>query len=173
MAVVLEIDESNGGTETVTDGITQIVAGSLDQQSNTLTPGAAPLTPGTPAYEKWLRFHFTALGGAAGISTLKVWAAAPPAEHTFQWNGHTIQATYASANHVQTTYAAAATSTTRTPEILPTSEPTSANVGIAGLLAGSLSAVGRSDYILLQVRPTALALAGSTIIVSFGYQIVA
>jgi hypothetical protein len=171
MAAVLEIDESNGTTEVVTDGLTAINAGPID--SATLVPGTSPIVAGTNSYEKWLRMHCTALGGAAAVDTFKVWAAPPPADTVFHFNGSIAQATYEAANHRQTVYAAPATTTTRTPEVMPITEPASANIGIAGSLTGQLSAAGRSDYILLQVRVDSLATSGGTVSVSFGYQIVA
>jgi hypothetical protein len=171
MAAVLEIDESNGATEVVTDGLTAINAGPID--SATLMPATSPIVAGTNSYEKWLRIHLTALGGAAAIDTFKVWAGPPPADTAFYFNGSTAQATYQDTNHRQTVYAAPTTTTTRTPEVIPITEPASANIGIAGSLTGQLSAVGRSDYILLQVRVDILATSGGTVSVSFGYQIVA
>jgi hypothetical protein len=169
MAAVLEIDESNGATEVVTDGLTAINAGPID--SATLVPATSPIVAGTNSYEKWLRMHLTALGGAAAVDTFKVWAAPPPAETSLYFNGATVQATYDVSK--QTTYAAPATTATRTPTVLPITEPGTANIGIGGNLTGQLSAVGRSDYILLQVRVSVAATAGSTLTVSFGYQIVA
>src|SRR4029450_14101503 len=128
MAAVLEIDESNGGTETVTDGIPAIVAGSID--SAVLVPATSPILAGTNSYEKWLRIHLTALGGAAAIDTFKVWAAPPPADTSLYFNGATVQATYDASK--QTTYAAPATTTTRTPTVLPITEPGPANLEIGG-----------------------------------------
>jgi len=171
VAITIEIDQSNGGTETVTDGITSVNAGSSDTaMQNTATN---PITAGQNSYELWLRWHVTSLGGATAVDTFKAWAQSPPANHTFAFNGHTVQATYNGANHKQTVYAAPAATTTRTPETLPTAEPASANIGIGGSLTGQLTAAGRSDYYLLQVRPDSGATVGSTVTASFGYQVVA
>jgi hypothetical protein len=172
VAVAIEIDQSNNSSgEVVTDGIAELHAASADVAVADIV--ANPLTAGTPAYELWLRWHVTGLGGAAAVSSFKAWAAAPPAEHSFHFNGHIDQTTYDAANHKQTTFAVPATSTTRTPETLPTSEPASPNIGIGGSLTGQLTAPGRSDYYLLQVRPTALAVSGTSVVASFGYQVIA
>jgi hypothetical protein len=53
-------------TEVVTDGLTAINAGPID--SATLVPASSPIVAGTNSYEKWLRMHLTALGGAAAAS---------------------------------------------------------------------------------------------------------
>ena len=171
MAVILEIDESNGATETVTANVAALKAGSIDAAS--FDPTANPITPGNNSFEKWVRIHVTDLGGAASVLGFKVWAEGPPAQTSLHSNGHTAQATYDSANHKRTTYAAPVTSATRTPEAMPTSEPATANLGIAGNLTGQLTAPGRSDYQLIQVRTTVSATVGATLTVSFGYEAIA
>ena len=171
MAVILEIDESNGATETITANVGALFAGSVDASS--FTPTASPITPGQNSYEKWVRIHVTDLGGAAAVTAFKVWAEAPPAQTSLHSNGHTVQATYDAANHKRTAYAAPATSATRTPEAMPSTEPVTANLGIAGSLAGQLTAPGRSDYQLIQVRTTGAATVGATLTVSFGYEAIA
>jgi len=171
MAVILEIDESNGATETVTPNVAALFAGSVDAQS--FDPTGNPITPGESSYEKWIRIHVTDLGGGAAVTAFKVWAEAPPTHTSLHSNGHTVQATYDAANHKQTSYAAPSTATTRTPEPMPTSEPASANLGIGGSLTGSLTAPGRSDYQLIQVRTTVSATAGATLTISFGYEAIA
>lgn len=167
MAAILEIDESNGATETVTTNIGTLFAGSTDAFFFQATD--YPITPGQNSYEKWIRIHVTDLGGAAAVTGFKVWAEAPPAQTSLHFNGHTIQGTYDSGNHKQTSYAQPSTAATRTPEAMPTSEPASANLGIGGSLTGQLTAPGRSDYLLIQVRTTGSATIGDTLTVNFGY----
>lgn len=173
MAVTLEIDESNqSGGEVVHDAIPSIAFGITDAWNQ--DPVANAVTPGGNSMEKWLRLHFTSLGAAAAVGNLKVWAAAPPANITLGYNGALDETTYDGANHKQTTFAAPATTATRTPETLPTSEPASANLGIGGNLTGQLTAPGRSDYYVLQGRVGASATTGFTSLVfSFGYEAVA
>jgi hypothetical protein len=167
MAVILEMDESNGATETVTPNVLTLVAGSVDAAS--FDPATYPLTPGANSYEKWIRIHVTDLGGAAAVTGFKVWASAPPAGTSVYYNGSTDQATYNAANHKQVSYSPPVTAATRTPEPMPTSEPASANLGIGGSLTGQLIAPGWTDYQLIQVRTTGSATVGATLTVHLGY----
>jgi hypothetical protein len=168
MAAVIEIDESNhvAGAEAITHAIPALRAGATDSAT-----AQVPILAGTAAYEKWTRIHVTDLGGASAVDLFTIWAQAPPAEHTFWGNGTTTQVTYDGTKQV--TYSAPANTTTRTPAQLPVSQPGGPNLGIGGSLTGQLTAPGYSDYALLQVRPGAAAQAGGTVIVSYGYQIVA
>jgi hypothetical protein len=171
MAATLEIDESNGATETVTHGIANSNYGAVDTPN--LNAVANALTPGNNSFEKWQRWHVTAMGGSVEVRNLKFFATAPGANATHQFNGHTSQATYDSANHKQTVFAQPATTATRTPEAVPTSAPGSANVGIGGSLTGVLSAAGSSDYVLSQIRTTGAATAGATLTLTYRYDEVA
>lgn len=171
MSVVVELDESNDSSgEVVHDGITQLNFGTADVYNQDIVANA--VIPGANAMEKWLRLHFTSLGSASAIKGCKVWAAAPPTNITFFYNGHTVQATYDASK--KTTFSTPATTTTRTPNSLPTSEPASANIGFAGSLTGQITAAGRSDYYLLQPRVGALATVGYTnLVYSFAFEAVA
>jgi hypothetical protein len=177
MAATVELCESNGATETVTHTLAVWPAlaasmGSVDQAN--LDPVTNRLTPGTNSYEKWQRVHVTALGAAAAVRSVKVWIEGALAPNTSShYNGSLSQATYDTANHKQTVYAQPATTATRTPEVMPTSEPASPNLGIGGSLTGSLTAAGYSDYLVQQIRTTASATAGSTVQLRVGYEEVA
>jgi hypothetical protein len=177
MAATIDVCESNGATETITHTLAVEPAlatsvGSIDAPN--LDPVANRLTPGANSYEKWQRVHVVALGGAAAIRTLKVWAEGTLSPNTtHQYNGSLSQATYDTANHKQTVYAQPTTTATRTPELMPTSEPASPNLGIGGSLTGALTAPGYSDYVVHQVRTTASATVGATISLVFGYEEVA
>jgi hypothetical protein len=177
MAATVELCESNGATETVTHGLAVLPAraasmGSVDQAN--LDPVTNRLTPGGNSYEKWQRVHVTALGGAAAVRTFKIWAEGAVATNTtHHYNGSLSQATYDSANHKQTTYAQPATTATRTPEPMVTSEPASPNLGIGGSLTGALTAPGYSDYLVHQIRTTASATTGATLTLRVGYEEVA
>lgn len=168
---VLHVDESNDdGGESVAEAIGSILLGNVDAFD--LDPTSAALTPGDNSFEKWLRFHFSDLEGATSVGELKVWGDAPSdTECTYHYNGSTSEGTYDGANHKQTGFSAPAATSTRTPEAFPTSEPGSANMGIGGDLTGELSAPGRSDYFLLQVRTTISATAGDTTTVFFAYAV--
>ena len=172
MAATVEIDESNDSTgEVVTDAISHSNYGAVDAAHLVLTVPANLITPGQNSREKWHRWHLVDLAGSAAIQTLKFWASAsPPTAWTHFFNGHTSQVNYEAANHRQTSFAAPATSTTRTPETVPTSEPAGPNIGIGGVLLGQLSAPGRSDYLLHQVRTTTAVAVGFLLTLFYGYE---
>src|SRR5437879_5527436 len=76
MAAIVQVSESNGAVETVTDGITNINFGSADLPN--LVPAShklvLPLVSQTAySYMKWLRVHLVSLGGSTQIDTLKIW----------------------------------------------------------------------------------------------------
>ena len=164
----VEIDESNGAVEVVTHGITQSNYGNLDAVH--LTASAVPLTPGQNSYEKAQRWHVSGLGGAVSVRAFRFYATPPAAGGTHGFNGSTVQATYDSANHKRTAYAPPATSATRTPEAVPTTPPGSANIGVAGVLAGELLAPGSTDYLYTQIRTTVAAVTGTLMTASYRYE---
>jgi hypothetical protein len=167
MAATIEIDESNGAAETVTHGITSAYYGSADGVH--LTLAGAGIVANTNSYEKWWRYHVSALGGASSVKNLRVFASAGPGINDLhQTNAHTIQATYDTAK--RTAYLQPGTGTTRTPNTMPTSIlPASANLGIAGSLTGSLTVPGSSDYLVSQIRVAAGSTTGATFVMTFGY----
>lgn len=172
MPATVEIDESNGATETLTHAITQSNYGAVDAANLNATTN--PLIPGDNAFEKWQRLHITAMGGSAVVRNLRYFGTAPAANTTHNFNGHTVQGTYDGANHKQTAYAQAAVTATRTPETVPVVAPATANIGFAGSLLGEISAAPAfSDYIVSQVRTTASATAGTTLTITFRYDEVA
>ena len=56
---------------------------------------------------------------------------------------------------------------------MPTSEPASANLGIGGDLAGTLTATGYSDYLIHQIVTDAGDVIGSTSTLNYQYDEVA
>lgn len=163
MAATVEICESNGAGETITHNITNSNMGSTDAAA--LDPVANPVVPGNNTYEKWQRFHVTALGGSSKIDNLKVWrTSALGANATHLTNART------SAYGGAATYATptAASSSTAT-QAMPTATPGTANLGIAGSLSGSLTGTGYSDYLVHQIQTTGSAIAGSTSTMNYQY----
>lgn len=77
MAVVVEVSESNGVVETVTDGITQINFGTADLPGASLVPIDHPLTVplvATNSFAKWLRVHLVSINAPSSqINNLQVW----------------------------------------------------------------------------------------------------
>jgi hypothetical protein len=107
------------------------------------------------------------------VKNLRFFATAPAANATHGFNGHTVQANYDAANHKQTAYGVAATTSTRTPEVVPTVAPGSANIGIGGSLTGSLTAAGTSDFVVSQIQLSPSAVAGTTMTLTFRHDEIA
>ena len=159
MASIVELDESNGSSETVTHAVGSLAMGTVDAPN--MVPGAsgARQGAGTNSISKMLRFHLTALGGGLGITNLRVYCDPSATGWTLHGNAHTNQGTYNGAR--LTSYVAPDTDTAKVPTALPVSDPGTANLGIGGTLAASLSAPGWSDYLRLQLR------AASGVVASF------
>jgi hypothetical protein len=119
-----------------------------------------PVTAGNNSYEVWLRAHFT--GTFTTISNLQFWKSDSNTDTgiSIKWDGsgNTVYAT-----PINTTSTVATTS-------MPTSDPGTANVSIAGSLGGSLSAAGYSDYAVMQLQTTVAAAAGDSSTYSFTMQ---
>lgn len=167
MAATVEIDESNGAGQTVTHNITNSNMGSVDAAA--LNAVANPVIPGDNTFEKWQRIHVTAMGGSSSINNLKVW-------RTGALGGAAVHLT----NARTTSYGGAATYATPTAadssiatQTMPTSEPATANLGIAGALSGELTATGSSDYLVHQIQTNVADVAGSTTTMNYQYDEVA
>jgi len=148
MTATFELSESNGASETVTDGITNLNYGSADQAN--LTPADHPITAGENSYEKWVRCHFT--GTFNKIDNIRIWKSAGDyvTGESIKTNLTTDAGSYSAASYSQPTQN---TSTVATND-MPTSEPSSANLGIGGSLTGSLTSEGYSDYWVSQLQTT-------------------
>ena len=161
--------EKNGASPTETPMIKGDY-GSVDAAN--LNPVLNPIAPNTNSYEKWQIWRLSSLDGAQAVDQLRFFATAPASGWTHFYNGDVSQATYASANHRQTSYSQPATTRTRTPASVVTSDPGQANIGIGGLLAGQLTAPGDSDYLVSQIVAGAVT-SGGTLTVSFARREVA
>jgi hypothetical protein len=167
MASTVEIDESNGASETVTHAITGLAMGTSDAAN--MTPGAAGARQpaGSNGMQKALRVHLTALGGGLGITNLRVYCDPATTGWSLYTNGTTNTTNYASSKI--TTYVQPTVSTSPVPYALPTSDPGAANLGIAGSLTGTLSAIGQSDYLYLQLRASGAVVASFSSPCFFAY----
>lgn len=167
MAATVSIAESNGAGETVTASITNTNMGNTDAVN--LDPVAYPVVPGNRTYAKYQRFNVSDISTSSAILNLKVWrSGALGGSATHVTNARTTS--YGGA----ATYATPVTSAIAgVDQTMPTSEPASANLGIGGSLAGSLTANGYSDYLIHQIVTNASDVAGSTSTVSYQYDEVA
>lgn len=162
MAATVQIDESNSVSETQTANITNTNMGSTDAAN--LDPVAFPVTPGNNTYEKWQRFHVTAMGGSSKIDNLQVWrTSALGGSAVHKTNART--SSYAGAETFATPTASASTYT----QTMPTSDPGAANLGIGGSLAGSRTTTGYSDYLIHQIQTNGADTAGSTSTMNYQY----
>lgn len=114
--------------------------------------------------EVWLRGHWT--GTFNTISNLKFWQSAAFSPATGLSLKYACTATYATPTSNDTSISTGQTNTAT----LPTATPGSNNIGIANNLAGTLSAVGYSDYIVLQLHIATTAAAGDTSLATFTLQ---
>ncbi len=163
MAVTLEIDEANGAGETLTHNITDSDMGSVD--SANLDPVANPVVAGARTFIKYQKMHVTAMGGSSKVDNLKVWrTGALGGSATHVTNART--SSYAGALAYATPTQSAVTNVDQT---MPTSVPSSANLGIGGSLTGSLTATGSSDYLGHQIITNGADTAGSTSTLNYQY----
>ena len=133
----ITLSESNGtlAAIVVTEDISNVNFGNDDDPN--LTPSASTIVAQADghSYEKWLRLHLTALGGGfqagEGISSNLV------------VNGY-IQSAYNTNGPVETDSEDAVVA-------ISEAVPISANVGVGGVLNGQLTAIGYTDYIVLQL----------------------
>jgi hypothetical protein len=164
MAATVEIDEYNGASAgTATHNITNTNMGSVD--SVNLDPVANAVLPGNNTFEKWQKIHVTAMGGSSKIDNLKIW-------RTGSLGGAAVHLT----NARTASYGGAATAATPTAsassiatQAMPSAAPGTANLGIAGSLAGNLAATGSSDFLVHQIQTNAADVAGSTTTMNYQY----
>ena len=167
MAAIVEIDESNGGSEVVTHAVASLAMGTIDAAQ--MTPGAAGArqAPGSDGMAKMLRVHLTALGGGLGIAALRVYCDPSSVGWSLWTNAATDPGAYATSK--LETYLAPSVATGPVPHALPVSDPGDANLGIGGNLAGTLATPGWSDYLRLQLRAAVGVVASFTSPCLFAY----
>jgi len=167
MAATVSISETNGAGGTVTASITNTNMGSVDAVN--LDPVTYPIDAGENSYTKYQRFNVTNMGGSSAIKTLKVW-------RTGDLGGSATHVTNAgeTTDYTAKTYATPTTSSVAgVDNILPITEPSTANLGIGSSLTGVLTDIGYSDYLVHQIVTDAADIAGSTSTLNFQYDEVA
>lgn len=112
------------------------------------------------SYEVWLRMHFT--GTFNVINNLQFWMSTNFSPAT----GLTVYANMARAAYATPVKTDSTIATTA----VPTADPGTANISIGGSLSGTLSAVGYSDYIVLQLDVASTAASGDTSLATFSGQ---
>lgn len=168
-AATVEISESNTVSETVTDGISNINLGNND--SANLVTATYPITAGANSYEKWVRFHVSAMGSATKVDNLRVYA--PGATFPVSVGTYLLTSATTSGYSAPTFATPVTTTSSSATNNIATSAPGSANLGIGGSLSGSFAAPGYSDYCVLQLQTNASDTASSSVTVRFRYDEVA
>jgi len=163
MAATVQIAEFNTVGETKTASITNSNMGSTDAVN--LDPVAYPVVPGEYTYEKWQKVEVTAMGGSSKIDNLKIWRTGALGGSA----AHLTNARETSYGGAETFATPLVTVSTLADQAMPTSEPTDANLGIGGALAGELTAAGLSDYLIHQIGTDAGDVAGSTSTMNYQY----
>jgi len=162
-AATVVINEYNGAGADKTANITNSNMGSTDAVN--LNPVTYPVVPGANTYEKFQKIDVTSMGGSSKIDNLKIWrtgALGGTAVHLT--NART--ASYAGAAvYAQPTTSVSLLAT----ETMPSSVSATANLGIAGTLAGSLTTEGLSDYLVHQIQTNVADVVGSTSTMNYQY----
>lgn len=155
MSAVTRINEYNGAGATLNADIANLNFGSSD--TSELDPVAFPINAGENSFEKYVRLEVTNMNGVSAVRKLKVWrTGALGANASLLSNAR--ETSYANMSY-GTPVATASSKATQT---VPATEPTGANLGIGGSLAGELTAVGLSDYLVLQLQTTGSATDGAS-----------
>lgn len=163
MAATVQVNEYNGVGETKSANITNTNMGSTDAAN--LVAATYPIVAGENSYEKCQTVEVTAMGGSSAIDNIKIW-------RTGTLGGSAAHLTNArETSYVeQATYVQPiATTSTIATQAMPSSEPTGANLGIAGSLTGSLTATGETDRLYHQMQTDSGDVIGSTTTMNYQY----
>lgn len=165
MAATVEVCEQNGQAKSpsLTHNISNTNMGTRDAAN--LDPVAYPISPGSNSCEKWQLLHVTDMSTSARIANIQVWRTGP-------MGAHAIHLTNARTSNyggtVSFTTPSTSTSTVAN-QIMPSSAPGSANLGISGSLTGALIAPGYSDFLVHQIQTATPAQAGSTTTLNYQF----
>jgi hypothetical protein len=168
MAATVEICESNGKAEVVSHNIANSNVGNIDTSG--LNVAVYPIAPGHNTFEKWQRIHVTDMGGSSKIDNLKVWrtgALGSKASH----KTNAREAAYEGAQPFDLVSGPSADDRSaiyKYTEAMPAAEPTTANLGIGGTLAGGFNSPGYSDYLIHQIQ-TLAGVVGEAAIMNYQY----
>lgn len=173
MSATVVLSETNGPSASQVEAtdISNINMGS--DGSAELVPATHPVTAQTDghAFEKWIRFYVTAMGGSSQIDNLKVWLN----NLGGGWKtGEGMSCTLRESGYVQPTYNTGGpieTDSVDADQVMPETEPSGPNHGIGGVLAGTItSAPTYSDYMVIQLDVTAGTPAGAVNTKTFVFQ---
>jgi len=155
MSATFQWSESNGVSETVTDGISNLNFGSVD--SPNLSPSSYPIVAGQNSFEKFIRAKFS--GSFTEISNMKFWKSSGDYK-----TGEVIKA----AANVSYSTPTSSTSIIATSDI-PTSEGSALSIQ-ASDGNSKITSPGYTKYICLQLQTTTSTPAGSLNTKTFTFQ---
>jgi hypothetical protein len=155
MAATVRIDESNGAGETITNGISNMNYGSTDAPNLTID-NTTVIVAGQNSMTKYWKFEVTSMGGSNQIDTLELYKSAGA-----YVTGEGIQCNLRTSSYGGGATYVTPTQTTYTDQALATADPAAANWGIAGTLAGTIVAPGKSDYMKRQLQTTSSSPPGN------------
>ncbi len=161
VAATVYISESNGAGEVVTDNISNINFGSVDQPN--MVAASHPVIIGENSYFKMLRFRVASLGDSTTVKDLRYWksAGALVTDEILSVADGLTRLTHPGTT-TPITYLQPNSNNGADPPFNPvglynsnnfirTTDPGTAQVSIGGALAGTLMAPGYSDYFVMQI----------------------
>jgi len=161
MVATVDISESNLATESVTDNITNCNYGNDD--SPNLVTATYPITAGNNSFEKYWRINWS--GSFNQIDNLQVWVN-PDVDSELD-----LISNLTTSGYVNKVYATPVTGSCSSCSYqVPTADPTQANLGIGGSLAGTTNATGYSDYVISQLTSAGTAAPGDMTQVTYTFQ---
>ncbi|MHA2426513.1 MAG: hypothetical protein ACXADB_00535 [Candidatus Hermodarchaeia archaeon] len=162
MAATVVLAETNGAGAVETLDISNVNFGSND--SAELDPATYPITAKADghSFEKWLRLYVSAMGGSVQLDNVKIWIS----NLGGGWKtGEGMSTNLRESGYVEASYPGGGpvdTDSTVATQVMPETEPTGANLGIEGALAGQItSAPSYTDFGVLQLDVTASTPAGA------------
>lgn len=171
MAATVQISESNGAGEVVTDDVDNINLGSTDAKE--LVASSYPITAGANSYEKWIRIKVSDISTSEYIYNFKVWltSADPYGDDDMYCSCTTVSYAsiypYAAPVSTESSYATVNMTTHFV------SEPSLSNLGFNNSTTATMGDGQYSDYAVFQLRVDAGSTAGDTGTFNFKYTEVA
>lgn len=150
MAATIELDETNGAGN-VTHGVSTMNVGNVDAPN--INPGPKNAIPdGSNSFVKYTRVHFTNLGGASTVSSLRVWLSQSISGQPL------VRLPAVLGSYTAPTFSTPTQTALGGAVAFAASDPHTANIGLSGSLTSTLTAPGVSDYLVWQQQ----TFAGST-----------
>lgn len=163
MSAQVEIDESNGPLETITHNIGNTNMGDLDLVN--MDPTSHPIVPGNYSIAKYHKVHVVNMNTSTKIDDIRIWQTGAMSGSTVHFSNLKTSAYAGALAYAQPV----AVPITNVNQVIPAALPNSANLGIAGSLAGSLTAVGFSDYFVHQLLTDVNDIQGANVSLNVQY----